>query len=221
METFYNQPEEFYNFNPNKYIDDSIIHPILFFPENSTPNKKSIYESNCLEFWKFITDEIVPGIEKNRYMISSHGNTWDTVFMKRITYSCSKGNGFYVTMTLHLEQGGHVTLKLHRLVMMLFNPIPNPQEYQVNHKDTVHRHNNISNLEWCDDAYNRYHGILNGAGSNIFGDQIVVLYPYEIDMIKEMKQQGYSNPYIADYLNSKRYSGVHRKLIERISLGKI
>lgn len=39
-------------------------------------------------------------------------------------------------------------------------------------------------------------------------------------MIKEMKQQGYSNPYIADYLNSKRYSGVHRKLIERISLGK-
>ena len=219
--SFYSQDQEFYQYSYNEVADNGPQLPIIFYPENTLfPNQKSVYDSNCLIFWKYITDNEVPGIDLNRYLISSHGHTWDNQMQNRISCNCSAGNGYYIQMNLHLRDGGQIVKKLHRILMMLFNPIDNPEKFQVNHKDTMHHHNNISNLEWCDDAYNRLHGILNNAGSNIFTDQIVILYPHEVHEMKILKDQGYTNQQVADILNSKRYSGVHKHLVSRTSLGQ-
>ena len=36
---------------------------------------RSIYESNVVEFYRPVTDKIIPGICENRYFVSSKGNT--------------------------------------------------------------------------------------------------------------------------------------------------
>jgi len=39
-------------------------------------------------------------------------------------------------------------MAIHRLVLMKFNPINNPENYHVHHKDFDTSNNNINNLEW-------------------------------------------------------------------------
>lgn len=47
----------------------------------------------------------------------------------------------------------------HRLVMQTFNPIDNPEEMTVNHKDANKHNNHISNLEWATQHENNMHKI--------------------------------------------------------------
>lgn len=53
---------------------------------------------------------------------------------------------------------------VHRLVAQAW--IPNPYQLpQVNHKDGNKYNNNVSNLEWCSNQYNRRHAVLNNLSS--------------------------------------------------------
>ncbi len=54
------------------------------------------------------------------------------------------------------------TLKVHRLVLMTFKPIVNPEYFQCNHIDGNKLNNNIDNLEWCSPKENTNHAIKTG-----------------------------------------------------------
>ena len=73
-------------------------------------------------------------------------------------------------------------------MMMKFTNIDNPEKYQVNHIDGSHSNNNLYNLEWCDDSYNRIHSIINGVGTNNFSRQITMLTPEIIHKIKVYRE---------------------------------
>jgi hypothetical protein len=52
------------------------------------------------------------------------------------------------------------TLRIHRLVMEIFNPITN--KMQVNHIDGNKSNNRLDNLEWCTDSENKIHAYKHG-----------------------------------------------------------
>lgn len=183
----------------------------------------SEFRSNVLEFWKPITDKEVEGIDENRYWISSYGNTWDSFMLKPISSSCSAGNKFYVQLNLHIKHGGYKTRKLHRLIMMLFCEVEDPKKYQVNHIDGNHSNNNLYNLEWCDDLYNRLHSIINGIGTNNFNHEIIKLTPEQIHQFKILKDKGYSAMQIYNSMPEIQQvcsKDTFRCLLSRISLGQ-
>lgn len=92
--------------------------------------------------------------------------------------------GFYVDDELHIfNENGHsitpfigtdgymhirrrtkdgiIYMRVHTLFATLF--VPNPENYKyVNHKDSNKVNNDPSNLEWCTNSYNVYHGWHSG-----------------------------------------------------------
>ena len=64
-----------------------------------------------------------------------------------------KDRGGYLYVLL-CRNGEHKMYKVHRLVLMTFNPIDGMDELLVNHKDEDKTNNNLNNLEWCTTLYN-------------------------------------------------------------------
>ncbi len=66
----------------------------------------------------------------------------------------------YYTITL-TANGIKKNMKIHRLVGIVFIENPDNLE-QINHKDGNKANNKVSNLEWCDSAYNQLHAWKTG-----------------------------------------------------------
>ena len=63
------------------------------------------------------------------------------------------------------SDGKQKDVYIHRLVATAF--LPNPKGYrEVNHIDGDKTNNNVSNLEWCDRAYNNKHAFRIGLRTN-------------------------------------------------------
>lgn len=90
------------------------------------------------------------GAKRNRW-----GNIIDFTMSERAVKPKPNNRG-YLQVRLY-KDSVCFNMLLHRVVAMAF--IPNPQNLpQINHIDEDKTNNNISNLEWCTNMYNRHHG---------------------------------------------------------------
>lgn len=104
---------------------------------------------NYKEVW-----EDIQGYE-GYYQVSNLGRV-KSLYKGSAILKGSVNNRGYHTVILY-KDGKYKHFLKHRLVAQAF--IPNPQKLpQVNHKDEDKSNNNVSNLEWCTNAYNNlYH----------------------------------------------------------------
>lgn len=221
IEDYYSQyPEMYYRPTDNDLNLETDVNKI----PNPLQQPPSPYRSNCVEFWKPITDKEFPGIDPERYYISSFGNTWDCKLNKPMSIVCSKGNKYYVQANVHSSIKSSTPVKIHRMVLLLFSPIENPDQLQVNHIDGTHNNNVLYNLEWCDDSYNRMHSIINGVGTNNFYHDIILLTPEEVHKIKVLREDmGIGSKdiyykYMPELQEKSTYDAI-RHLIPRIAAG--
>lgn len=124
-----------------------------------TDMQSSNYRNSNLEVIAYLIDEqwlpiTLPNLQP-WYYISSYGRIYSKL------YNCLIKDRFvgrgYKIVTLRTIDNKPIDLLVHRLVMLTFNPIPNPNDFQVNHIDTNKTNNNLSNLEWCTNSENMIH----------------------------------------------------------------
>lgn len=110
---------------------------------------------------------------------------------------CAVRNGKgYKTVTLYRDKRGK-QLMVHRLVAEAF--IPNPENKpQVNHKDTD-KHNNIKdNLEWCTNAENKEHAIMNGLSGKGDMNSMSKLTRFDVNAIRELYSSGVKPSFLSE-----------------------
>ena len=117
------------------------------------------------ETFAYVTDDMVPGIIPNGYLVSNYGRLWSNLRNKFMDGSIDKDG--YVRMALRLADGNTKYIRMHRLVAKAFIPLPNRtdvplDELVVNHKDGNKTNNFVGNLEWCSTYENTRHAIETG-----------------------------------------------------------
>ena len=132
-------PEVKMTYNPKNYTYDGLIV--------------------AMEFWKDITDEMVPGI-KPIYKISSLGNVYNVKTSKYFNLNTKKFR--YMRVTLTLLDNTQVHVDLHRLVCMAFHGMPIYPYNVVDHINCDKKCNYAGNLEWVTKEENYRRALLNG-----------------------------------------------------------
>lgn len=85
------------------------------------------------------------------YFINTNGDVFHRFSGKKIAIS-EQRQGYLISRINGLYKFNH------RLVLMTFRPIKNPEKYMVNHKDGNKKNNNLDNLEWVTNGQNIQHG---------------------------------------------------------------
>lgn len=108
------------------------------------------------EIWKPI---IFKGIDyTGRFEVSNFGRIRTLKYHPpRIQKNYISKNG-YCECSFPCYDGKYNYTTVHRIVMMMFNPVDNMEHLEVNHKDECKTNNRLDNLEWCTSKENCNYG---------------------------------------------------------------
>ena len=147
-----------------------------------------------------ITNEMVNGIMPY-YFISNYGRVYSSYY-NRILRVCFDKDG-YCTIMMTIN-GKKRLRKVHRLVLMAFCPIENPENYQVNHKDGCRYNNCLYNLEWATPMQNSRHSIRYLRNNNDKGI-VYLIYEQAYQIGELIKENQLTAKQIANMYNCSEY----------------
>ncbi len=135
------------------------------------------------------------------YVISTHGRIFNKETKNYLPQNIYYDKNKYITISLKMLDGSSKFFQIHRLMMMVFNPINNSDMYEVNHKDGVKYHNWIWNLEWATPSQNVQHALRNNLF--ILGEdrENSILSNGIVHQICKMIADGYMNNQIVKSIN--------------------
>ena len=157
--------------------------------------------------------DFIPEV-KDHYFISNYGRVCSFAHGHPvIRYTQYTNNGGYVQVTLPLKDGTVRNFLLHRVLMLCFHPISNPDEMAVNHKDGIKYHNYDSNLEWTTDSENMIHCYRNNLEINGEDHPWATITEAQAHEICKFMEQGYPNRIISEMVfGDGDHSGIVRNI---------
>lgn len=112
---------------------------------------------------EFFTPVIYNNIQIPDYLISNRGRVYSLRWKRLLKQSPDKDGYLRVGIVIN---GKNKTIKVHRLMLMTFMPIPNPDDFEGNHKNGIKNCNELWNLEWMKPIENTRHGWDTGLNKN-------------------------------------------------------
>lgn len=97
---------------------------------------------------------------KFNYYVTDDGRIWSERTNKFLSFQVDKNGYKKVVLQSYDSKRGH-RYSVHRLVLENFKPIPNMENFQVNHIDGDKTNNKLENLEWVTCQENIDHAINN------------------------------------------------------------
>ena len=148
-------------------------------------------------------NEFLPEI-RDLYTITDKGEVYSDI--TGLMKTRNKGNTEYQIINFMRNDGKKKTYRLHRLVLMAFKPIVNPEDMEVNHIDGNKKNNCLSNLEWCTSSENQIHAFKNGLQKPRKGEKsnFSKLSSDDIKTIYRLRDQGYTQQEIANEIGCTR-----------------
>lgn len=111
------------------------------------------------EVFTEVTEQMVENV-RPYYLISTYGRLYHKYRNEFLAVNIdSKG---YIYKPLTTNDGTSKNVRIHRLVMMAFCPIPNCNDMLINHIDGNKANDCIWNLEWCTYSENMVHALKTG-----------------------------------------------------------
>lgn len=106
----------------------------------------------------------------------------------------------YQIINLSKLDGSKRTFRVHRLVMMAFNPVENMDELEVNHIDGNKKNNKLENLEWCTASENQIHAFKTGLNKSRRGEEsnFSKLTNDDVKKVFELRERGLLQREIAE-----------------------
>lgn len=165
-------------------------------------------------FYAPITQDFIPNIDPNRYIVMSNGMVYDC-YKRKLKYKMPNLNtNRYSTVWLTDIYGNHYSPGMHEVVAFAFcKPIEIKNgRHEVNHIDGIKFHNEYYNLEHCSGSDNKIHAYNNGLRDISLNLELVHL-------ICQMIQDGYSNSQIVSSVLTNVESSNKFSLVNNIRNG--
>lgn len=163
------------------------------------------------EIWKPVTG--IPNLQ-DWYYVSNYGRVYSRftdLLIKPIRL-----NSGYLRVSLYGKNNNMIPVLVHRLLMITFKPIPNPDDFQVNHIDGNKLNNNIDNLEWVTRQENILHAYQTGLKKSGEAVNFAKINEATVHEICKLLEQNYYPTEISRMLNLEG----HRTLISEIKRRK-
>jgi len=107
----------------------------------------------------------------NKYSVSNLGRIKNNKFNRILKDRTFKNKGYkIISVKLNNKMK---TYFIHRLVLLAFKPIDNPDNYDVHHIDMDRSNNNLSNLQWLSSLQNQKIKKHNTKSFKIFSDLLI------------------------------------------------
>lgn len=147
--------------------------------------------------------EFLPEI-KDYYTINTDGQVFsdNSGLMK----TRNRAGTNYQIINFQMVNNKKKTFRLHRLVLMAFQPVKNMDSLEVNHIDGDKTNNKLENLEWCTPSENQQHAFNTGLQKARRGSKsnFSKLSKEDIKKIFILREQGYTQQKIADEIGCTR-----------------
>ena len=162
-----------------------MVIPAIIYNNTTLITPAYLYQPMIYEVWKDIN---LDGI-RNIYQVSTFGRVRrkDTLLLIKIDVHNNCSNE-YRTVRLYTNDKKYKHFLVHRLVMLVFFPVQNPDIYDVNHINGVPYHNYIWNLEWCTRKDNMIHASTHNllqTGENRYNSKLSNLQVHKICKLLE------------------------------------